>query len=204
MMDPAEVALYERLRRGGVSERTLRAMAAAPRVLFAPAGAEDRAWADEPLALPAGQTVSQPYVVGRMCDLLRLDGDERVLDVGTGSGWHAAVLARLAAHVWSIERHARLSALAERHLRDAGIDNVTLVVGDGAAGLPARAPFDAINVAAACRHRVPPALLEQLADGGRLVAPVDGHLWQIARHGDRLRRTRQEGVRFVPLVSDAG
>lgn len=202
-MDRAEEALYERLRRSGVSERTLRAMAAVPRTRFAPPGAEGRAWADEPLALPAGQSVSQPLVVGRMCDLLALRGDERVLDVGTGSGWHAAVLAQLAEHVWSIERHPELSALAARHLRDAGVENVTLAVGDGAAGLPDAAPFDAINVAAACRRRVPPALEEQLADGGRLVAPVDDHLWQVVRRRSRLRRTRQEGVRFVPLISDA-
>jgi protein-L-isoaspartate(D-aspartate) O-methyltransferase len=203
-MDRAEQALYERLRRAGVSGRVLRAIAEVPRSAFAPPDAGVRAWADEPLPLPAGQTVSQPYVVGRMCDLLELRGDERVLDVGTGSGWHAAVLSRLSRHVWSIERHAVLTRLAAEHLRAVGVGNVTLLVGDGAAGVPEAAPFDAINVAAASRGRVPPSLEAQLADGGRLVAPVDDRLVRVRREGDELVRERLDPVRFVPLVSDAG
>src|SRR4029079_2633927 len=101
-----------------------------------------------PLAIGAGQTISQPYVVARMCELLALTGTERVLDVGTGSRWHAAVLARLASHVWAIERHAQLSRRAGRNLAAAGVENVTLLIGDGTLGHPAAAPYDAINVAA--------------------------------------------------------
>jgi protein-L-isoaspartate(D-aspartate) O-methyltransferase len=135
-----------------------------------------------------------------MCELLELREHDRVLDVGTGSGWHAAVLAQLARHVWSVERHAELSRAAAGALAQAGVRNVTLVVGDGAAGLPERAPFDAINVAAGAVGAVPPALERQLADGGRLVVPVDDRLVLVRREGDVLRRSRREGVRFVPLV----
>jgi len=200
-MDRAEHALYEDLRRRGVRDDVLDAMATVPRELFAPPDAGDRAYANEPLAIGAGQTISQPYVVARMCELLELRGDERVLDVGTGSGWHAAVLARLAAHVWSIERHAELSRLAARNLAAAGIGNVTLIVGDGTLGHPGAAPYDAINVAAGARDRVPPALEAQLADGGRLVVPVDDRLVLVRRRGDTLVRRTCEGVRFVPLVA---
>jgi protein-L-isoaspartate(D-aspartate) O-methyltransferase len=142
-----------------------------------------------------------------MCELLALDGTERVLDVGTGSGYHAAVLARLAAEVVSIERHAELSRLAGEALSAAGVENVRLVVGDGAEGFPPAAPYDAVNVAAACPGRVPPALEAQLADGGRLVAPVgdrDQELVLVTRRGERLVRRPAGAVRFVPLVPDAG
>jgi protein-L-isoaspartate(D-aspartate) O-methyltransferase len=138
-----------------------------------------------------------------MCELLALRGDERVLDVGTGSGYHAALLARLAAHVWSIERHAVLSEQAARNLAAAGVGNVTLTVGDGARGLPSEAPFDAINVAAAAGAHIPRALEEQLAPGGRLVAPVedgDQRLVVVRRGAGGLERTSLERVRFVPLV----
>ncbi|HEY8581618.1 MAG TPA: protein-L-isoaspartate(D-aspartate) O-methyltransferase [Capillimicrobium sp.] len=203
-MEPAEEALYSSLRERGVSDATLRAMAGAPRALFASPGHRAGAWVDEPLPLPAGQSVSQPLVVARMCDALRLRAGDRVLDVGTGSGWHAAVLAGLAGHVFSIERHRELSERAAESLRAAGAGNVTLAVGDGALGLPEAAPFDAINVAAACRGRVPPALEEQLAEGGRLIAPVDGRLVLVERRGRRRKRRRLDAVSFVPLVSDAG
>lgn len=200
-MEPAEEALYAELRERGVSERVLAALAATPRARFAPVGLADRAYRNEPLPLPAGQTISQPYVVAKMCDLLDLRDGERVLDVGTGSGWHAAILARLARHVWSIERHGELARVAARNLEAAGVRNVTLLVGDGARGHPDAAPYDAINVAAGVRGRVPPALEEQLADGGRLVAPVDDRLVLVRRTGEARRRTVHEGVRFVPLVA---
>jgi protein-L-isoaspartate(D-aspartate) O-methyltransferase len=200
-MQPAEQALYEELRDRGIGERVLLAMASVPRAAFTPIGVGDRAYVNEPVPIPAGQTISQPYVVARMCEMLAPRGDERVLDVGTGSGWHAAVLARLVRHVWSIERHPLLSRTAERNLRDCGVDNVTLLVGDGALGHPAQAPYDAINVAAGTRRRIPPALERQLADGGRIVAPVDDRLVVERRDGDVLRRSTHEGVRFVPLVS---
>jgi protein-L-isoaspartate(D-aspartate) O-methyltransferase len=139
-----------------------------------------------------------------MCELLELTGKERILDVGTGSGYHAALLARLGAHVWSIERHPSLSEQAARNLQAAGVENVTLVVGDGARGLPETAPFDAINVAAAAGAAVPPALEDQLGPGGRLVVPVengDQRLYVVHRTAEGFKRTGLERVRFVPLVS---
>lgn len=199
-MDGPEQQLYAELRRRGVDERVVSAMAKAPRELFAPSAYGPRAYVNEPLSLPAGQTISQPYVVGRMCELLELSGDELVLDVGTGSGWHAAVLAQLAARVISVERHAILARLAQRNLAAARVRNVTVIVGDGTLGRPRAAPFDAINVAAAARVRVPPALLDQLADGGRLVAPVGERLVLVRRRGEELIREPHERVRFVPLV----
>lgn len=201
-MDPVERVLYEELRRRGIAEPVLAAMAAVPRALFAPPAYGARAYANEPLPLPDGQTISQPYVVARMCELLELGPKDRVLDVGTGSGWHAAVLAKLAGRVWSIERHATLSRLAERNLAAARVSNVTLVLGDGSLGHEAAAPYDAINVAAGARGRVPPALESQLADGGRLVVPVDDRLVVVRRSGDELTRRVHEGVRFVPLVGE--
>jgi len=182
--------------------RVLAAVRDVPRDRFVPPELRDEAWENVPLPIGEGQTISQPLVVARMCELLALSGDERVLDVGTGSGYHAALLARLVRHVWSIEVHPSLSAQARENLAAAGVDNVTLVVGDGAAGLEEAAPFDAINVAAACRE-VPPALQRQLAEGGRLVAPVGGHeqrLVLLRRHGDSVERQRLERVRFVPLT----
>src|SRR6185436_2016533 len=140
------------------------------------------AWENTSLPIEEGQTISQPVVVARMCELLELDGSETVLDVGTGSGYHAAVLARLARRVVSIERHAPLSALAAERLRAAGVDGVELVVGDGTLGFPPAAPYGAINVAAAAR-RIPAPLAEQLADGGRLVMPSRGRLVRLRRSG---------------------
>jgi protein-L-isoaspartate(D-aspartate) O-methyltransferase len=185
-------------------ERVLAAVAAVPRHLFVPEALSRFAWENTALPIGAGQTISQPVVVARMCELLQLTGDEQVLDVGTGSGYHAAVLAHLSREVWSIERKAELAEQARHNLASAGIENVHVVVGDGSRGLPERAPFDAINVAAAA-HDVPPALEEQLADGGRLVAPIDGReqrLLLMGRHGDKLERTYLDPVRFVPLVGD--
>jgi protein-L-isoaspartate(D-aspartate) O-methyltransferase len=182
--------------------RVLAAVRDVPRDRFVPPELRDEAWENVPLPIGEGQTISQPLVVARMCELLALSGDERVLDVGTGSGYHAALLARLVRQVWSIEVHPSLSAQARENLAAAGVDNVTLVVGDGAAGLEEVAPFDAINVAAACCD-VPPALQRQLADGGRLVAPVGGHeqrLVLLRRHGDRVERRQLERVRFVPFT----
>ena len=185
-------------------ERVLRAIAAVPRDVFVPAKLRDEAWANTSLPIAEGQTISQPVVVARMCELLALTGDETVLDVGTGSGYHAAVLALLARHVISVERHAALSASAREHLRTAGIGNVELVVGDGTLGVPDAAPYEAINVAAASRRGIPAALEAQLAPGGRLVMPADGkreqRLLLARREGDELRVSEFDRVRFVPLV----
>jgi protein-L-isoaspartate(D-aspartate) O-methyltransferase len=183
--------------------RVLDALAAVPREKFVPPPLRDEAWDNAPLPIPEGQTISQPLVVARMCELLELGPGDRVLDVGTGSGYHAALLGWLAGHVWSIERHAELTEYARANLAAAGIDNVTLIVGDGSRGYPREAPYDAINVAAAAWGNVPAALEEQLAVGGRLVAPVDAagqRLVRVRRGPEGLERRWLEPVRFVPLV----
>jgi protein-L-isoaspartate(D-aspartate) O-methyltransferase len=192
--------------RGAIGdERVLAAVRAVPRELFVPEELRAEAWDNAPLPIGCNQTISQPLVVARMCELLELQGHERVLDVGTGSGYHAALLARLAAEVYSIERHAALSGRAAQALAAAGAGNVTLAVGDGSRGLPAHAPYDEINVAAAARRRIPPALIEQLAPGGRLVAPVEERgeqrLALLRKRDGELQLTRLERVRFVPLRS---
>jgi len=185
-------------------ERVLAAVAAVPRELFVSPALAAAAYNDAPLRIGHGQTISQPTLVARMCELLELDPGHRVLDVGTGSGYHAAVLSRLCSHVWGIERNAQLALRAARALLRAGIDNVTIVTGDGAAGLPEHAPFDAINVAATAREQVPPGLEQQLAVGGRLVAPVAGEdgerLVLVRRLADGCERRPLEAVRFVPLL----
>jgi protein-L-isoaspartate(D-aspartate) O-methyltransferase len=188
--------------------RVLEAIGSVPRQAFVPPDLLRFAWLNQPLPLDEGQSISQPLVVAHMCELLRLTATERVLDVGTGSGYHAAVLSRLVGWVWTIERHASLSAQAGENLRAAGITNVTLVVGDGTLGHPAAAPYDAINVAAASAGGVPTELEAQLAPDGRLILPVGGRdqrLVLVVRGRDgEFRRTTQGGVRFVPLVGAGG
>jgi protein-L-isoaspartate(D-aspartate) O-methyltransferase len=197
--------LIDQLRAHISDERVLEAMRAVPRDLFVPAELAGEAWDNVPLPIGAGQTISQPLVVARMTELLELGPEDRVLDIGTGSGYHAAILAALARHVWSIERHADLSRQAAEALARAGVRNVTLLVGDGSQGLPEQAPFDAINVAAAGARDALTTLEDQLAPGGRLVAPVTGRRQRLAvarRERGRLRWRELEEVRFVPLVRD--
>lgn len=199
-------ALAEQLRPAIADEYVLAAIASIPRERFVPPAERDRAYDNVALPIACDQTISQPLVVARMLEMLELRRTDRVLDVGTGSGYHAALLALLADHVWTVERHAALSRAAHDTIAGLGLENVTFVVGDGYGGLPAQAPFDAINVAAATGDKVPATLEEQLADGGRLVAPVgagDQHLILTRRHGTELTRKRLEAVRFVPLVRDS-
>lgn len=184
-------------------ERVLAAMAAVRRELFVDPQLAGAAYADCPLPIGGGQTISQPALVAAMCRALELGAGERVLDVGTGSGYHAAVLSRLCGRVYGVELDPRLAGGAAAALAAAGIENVTVVVGDGALGLPAEAPFDAINVAATAGDIVPPALEDQLAPGGRLIAPVahggEERLVLVRRMRDGLERRTLQPVRFVPL-----
>jgi protein-L-isoaspartate(D-aspartate) O-methyltransferase len=192
--------------RGPVSdERVLAAIASIPRERFVPARARRQAYANRALPIDGNQTISQPLVVARMLELLSLRPTDRVLDVGTGSGYHAALLSLLAAEVWTIERLPELSAQAAETIGALGIDNVSFAVGDGGEGFRACAPYDAINVAAAAGDGIPPALEAQLGDGGRLVAPVgaeEQRLVLVRRDaGGGFTRSELDGVRFVPLVS---
>ena len=188
------------------NERVLTALARVPRERFVAPEDASRAYENVALPIGCGQTISQPVVVARMLDLLELDPADRVLDVGTGSGYHAAVLSHLCAHVWTVERHAELARAAASTLADLGRDNVTCVCGDGWLGLAEQAPFDAINVAAAADAVVPPELEAQLAPAGRLVAPIGWprqHLIRVRRTAAGLERERLDPVRFVPLVPGA-
>ena len=194
----------------GISDpRVLEAMAAVPREAFVGPGQARRAYADGPLSIGEGQTISQPYVVAWMAEAAEVAAGDRVLEVGTGSGYAAAVLGRLAETVHTVERHAGLARDAAERLRDLGCDNVKVRHGDGNEGWSEHAPYDAIVVAAASPS-VPGALRQQLRPGGRLVIPVGGR-WSIQRL-TRERRAesgefvREElgAVRFVPLVDGPG
>lgn len=190
--------------RDRVPVSVLTAMASVDRRWFVPEALRDQAWEDHALAIEAGQTISQPSLVARMAALVDPQPGDRVLDVGTGSGYGAAILARLGESVVSVERHAELSRQAAANLSAAAVENVELVLGDGALGHAARAPYDVISVAATVERKVPTALLEQLADGGRLLVPVrDGseRLVLVRRERKRLIKTEHGAVRFVPLVS---
>jgi len=191
--------------RGIVDERVLAAMAQVPREQFVPDDVRESAYDDAALPIGCGQTVSQPYVVALICQELALDGDERLLDVGTGSGYQAAVLAELAAEVHSIERLPELAARARRALAAAGYERVTVHVGDGTLGLPEYAPYGGIAVAAAAPE-VPMALWRQLEEGARLVLPLGSRrrqrLCAIERSTDGPRLLEQVPVRFVPLVGE--
>lgn len=193
--------------RGIEDERVLAAMAAIPREEFVAEDLRERAYADSALPIAEEQTISQPWIVAAICQALELTGSELVLEVGTGSGYSAAVLSRLADHVVSVERHGALSRQAGEVLRSLGIGNVELVVGDGSLGVPARAPYDAI----ACHATAPappPALLGQLAEGGRLVLPIAAEqadmLTVMRRDGDRFERRQIGPCRFVPLIGEEG
>ncbi len=205
--DERRHAMVERqLRRRGMrDERVLAAMEAVPRHEFVPGSERSMAYDDRPLPIGGGQTISQPWIVARMAEVLDLGPDDVVLEVGTGSGYAAAVLAELAGRVVTIEQDRALAARAARQL--GAWPNVTVVVGDGGLGHPADAPYDAITVAAAA-PAVPQPLLDQLADGGRLVMPVGPSMNQdlllVRRVGDTFEEEDLGAVRFVPLTGEHG
>jgi protein-L-isoaspartate(D-aspartate) O-methyltransferase len=191
------------LRRRGIGDEcVLAAMGSVPRELFLPEEVRARAYRDGALPIGEGQTMSQPWIVAVMAALLGLDGDERVLEVGTGSGYGAAILSRCCSEVVTLERHATLAERSREALAEAGCENVEVRLGDGREGAPDRAPFGGISVTATADEAPPPALLEQLAPGAALVCPV-------RRHGDEQLMRFLDGaeevvvpVRFVPLVGD--
>jgi protein-L-isoaspartate(D-aspartate) O-methyltransferase len=194
----------DQLRRRGITdERVLAAMARVPRERFVREDLREHAYEDAALPLAHGQTVSQPFIVAFICQGLALAGGERVLDVGTGSGYQAAVLAELAEEVHSIERIPELAAAARSALAAAGYGRVHVHTGNGSNGLPAAAPFDGIAVAAAARD-VPPELWSQLADGGRIALPLRRRRGQrlcvLERVGSEQRLVASVPARFVPLV----
>ena len=200
--------IAEQLERRGIkAPRVLAMMAKVPRELFTPDVSTVEAYADRAWPIDCQQTISQPYIVGLMTQALELEGTEHVLEVGTGSGYQAAILALLARSVVSIERHAQLSAQAGQALASLGIPNVKLMVGDGSLGWPDDAPYDRIIVTATATE-CPPALWEQLVEGGTLVIPVGDAdsqvLHSIRKKDGHPVRTTLSGCRFVPLVGEQG
>jgi protein-L-isoaspartate(D-aspartate) O-methyltransferase len=196
------------LRRRGIDdERVLEAMAAVPREQFVPDAVRDSAYNDSALPIGHEQTISQPWVVAAICQALRLGGDGNVLEIGTGSGYSAAVLARLAKRVLSLERVPDLAETARQRLSELGVDNVEVIVGDGSRGYPQEAPYDAIAVHAATPE-APHSLLAELAAGGRLVVPIATGsadlLTVFLREDGDLRQQTIGPVRFVPLIGAEG
>lgn len=190
--------------RGIVDPAVLRAMVKVPRHLFVPPEHRSAAYGDHPLPIGYGQTISQPYIVALMTQMLQLRPGDRVLEIGTGCGYQTAVLAEIVAEVYSIEIIPELAAEAARRLAELGYGRVHLRQGDGYEGWPEHAPYQGIIVTAAAPE-VPPALVEQLSDGGRLVIPVGVYLggqdlWLIEKRGPQLQRFNYGGVLFVPLV----
>ncbi len=196
------------LRRRGIrDDRLLSAMAEVPREQFIPERYRDRAYGDFPLPIGSDQTISQPYIVAAMIEPLRLQPEYKVLEIGTGTGYQAAILSRLAAEVITIERHADLAAQARQILAELHYANVRVVVGDGSNGFPEQAPYDAIIVAAAAPS-VPEAMLQQLSEGGRMIIPVgpsEAQMLKLYEKHEGVCRVRNlEACRFVPLVGAGG
>jgi protein-L-isoaspartate(D-aspartate) O-methyltransferase len=206
---PTQEDLVREMEREGIRDgRLLEAFRAVPRSLFVPEDLVDRAYRDEPLPIEHGQVTTQPSLLGKMVESLSLAGDEHVLEIGTGYGFQTALLARLAMRVWSVERYADLATRARANLARSGARNVTVAVGDGSAGLPERAPFDAIVVSAAFPS-VPPPLVEQLPQGGRLVQPIgsggsEAVILFERRGGALVPSTTVTTARFVKLVGEHG
>jgi protein-L-isoaspartate(D-aspartate) O-methyltransferase len=202
------IMVEEQLRRRGISDRrVLEAMEKIPRHLFVLGDYRDSAYEDRPLPIGEGQTISQPYMVAIMTQSLELEGRERVLEIGTGSGYQTAILAELAQKVFTIERIPTLTERARKVLGDLGYANISFFSGDGSRGWPEEAPFDGIMVTAGSPD-VPPTLKSQLAEGGRLVIPTGPRftqtLYKLTREGDRFIEEELTGCVFVPLVGDYG
>lgn len=200
--------LVETLRSKGIREPSvLKAISEVPRHLFVPEGVRHRSYEDAALPIASGQTISQPYVQARSLEVAGLTGREKVLEIGTGSGYQTALLGRLASMVFSVERVESLARTARTSLEAAGVRNVTVLVGDGTLGWNAYAPYDAIIVSAASPD-VPQPLLRQLAADGKLVIPVGDREYQtlmlVRREGDDFTRTSLGDVRFVPLLGQFG
>lgn len=198
----------QQLRRRGIhDERVLRAMESVPRHEFIPEDRRHRAYQDEPVPIGEDQTISQPYMVAIMTQLLAVEPENTVFEVGTGTGYQAAVLSRLARQVYTIERHASLAKRAREILLRIGYENVEVIVGDGTRGLPEYAPYNRILVAAAAPS-VPPPLIEQLGEAGRMIIPVgtpDIQVLQLVRKNQgEIFTSNLEGCRFVPLVGEGG
>ena len=193
--------------RGISNIKLLSAMGEIPRHMFVDDAVASQAYADRPLIIGQGQTISQPYMVALMSDAMQLRGSEKVLEIGTGSGYQTAILASLSDWVYSIERLNDLSRRAQRIMEELKIFNVNLKVGDGTKGWPDEAPFDAIMVTAGAPG-VPEPLKNQLADGGRLVVPVGDHsiqrLKRVTREGDEFKEEDLGGCRFVDLIGEHG
>ncbi len=193
--------------RGVQDERVLKAMLKVPRHLFVDEALKEQAYSDHPLPIGEKQTISQPYVVGLMTESLELKGGEKVLEIGTGSGYQSAVLAELAARVFSIERFPDLAFRANSILQKLGYQNIIIRVGDGSLGWPDDAPFDGIIVTAGT-PQIPQPLIDQLAMGGRLVVPVGDRFGQelilVRRVAEGITKTNLGGVRFVDLVGTWG
>ncbi len=188
-------------------ERVLAAFREVPRHLFAPGASLGEAYADHPLPIGEGQTISQPYMVALMTQCLGLAGGEKVLEIGTGSGYQAAILSRLAAEVYTVERVAALAERTGELFQRLGYDNISIRVGDGTLGWKEFAPFDAIIVTAGSPG-IPPPLVEQLAEGGRLVIPAGGgysqRLLVLERRGEKVIERDEGGCVFVPLIGEYG
>jgi protein-L-isoaspartate(D-aspartate) O-methyltransferase len=207
-MDSRELMIERQLKARGISsEAVLAAMSKVPREKFVAPDLQEHAYEDRPLIIGCSQTISQPYIVASMLQALELRPEDRVLELGTGSGYQTALLCEIAQSVISIERHAALAQLAQQHLTILGYANFQIVVGDGTLGYPPRAPYDAIIVSAAAPE-IPPALIEQLAVGGRMVLPVGSRELQdlvlVRKTQDGIFRARLDGCAFVPLIGQEG
>ncbi|MFZ1947740.1 MAG: protein-L-isoaspartate(D-aspartate) O-methyltransferase [bacterium] len=193
--------------RGVTDPLVLAAMQKVPRHVFVAPEHQEAAYDDRPLPIGSGQTISQPYMVAVMTEALKLAGGERVLEIGTGSGYQTAILAETGAEVVTVERKRDLARAAEATLRELGYVNIEFVVGDGSGGHPERAPYDGILVTAGAPE-IPRVLAEQLGEGGRLVIPVGNSLQQtltrVTRRGERFEEERLEGCVFVPLIGEFG